>query len=62
MTDDKEDAIGAQTEEKGCCGGSKMLVGGLIGLVLAGTGFGLYHMGKCAGKVCPVSQQSQPVK
>ncbi len=39
-----------------CCGGKKALLGGLVGLVLAGTGFGLYHAGKCAGKVCPVAQ------
>ena len=50
---------GSEKSNYCCFGGKKMLFGSLIGLVLAGAGFGLYHMGKCAGKVCPVSQTQQ---
>ncbi len=63
MPEEKKEAPGQEggSEKSSCCcfGGKKMLLGGLIGLVLAGAGFGLYHMGKCAGKVCPVSQAQQ---
>ena len=65
MADEKKETLGQEggSEKHSCCnwGGKKMLFGGLIGLVLAGAGFGLYSMGKCAGtgKVCPVSQAQQ---
>ncbi len=69
MSDDKKDAVVVQTPESGSCGfksccGSKLAVGALIGLVLAGAGFGIYRAGKCAGKICPLSQgqQALPVK
>ena len=51
---------GGSEKSNSCCfGGKKMLLGGSIGLLLAGAGFGLYYMGKCANKVCPVSQAPQ---
>ena len=63
MAEEKKETFSQEggSKKSNCCGfgGKKMLLGGLIGLVLAGAGFGLYHMGKCAGKVCPVSQAQQ---
>ena len=63
MAEEKKEPLGqeggSEKSSRCCFGGKKMFLGGLIGLVLAGAGFGLYHMGKCAGKVCPVSQAQQ---
>ena len=63
MSEEKKETLGQESglEKSSCCsyGGNKMFLGGLIGLVLAGAGVGLYHLGKCAGKVCPVSQAQQ---
>ncbi|MBI4056191.1 MAG: hypothetical protein HY399_01425 [Elusimicrobia bacterium] len=65
-----EEKKGTEGEGKGCCccgGGSrccgkKALLGGLIALILTGAGFGLYHAGKCAGRMCPVAGQVQQAK
>ena len=67
MADEKKEAAGTSTDEKGSCAakrccGSKAVIGGLLGLILAGAGFGLYHAGKCAGRMCPIQQQAQPAK
>ncbi len=40
----------------GCCGGKKMLMVFLAGLLLAVAGFGIYQAGKCSGKTCPMSE------
>ncbi len=62
MAEEKKETLGQEggSEKSSCCSfvDKKVLLGGVIGLVLAGAGFGLYSMGKCAGKagkVCPIS-------
>lgn len=37
------------------CGGCKFLAGVLVGLLVAGTGLGIYLVGRCrSGGTCPV--------
>ena len=68
MTDDKTEGNECCGPKSRCCGGggSKVLIGALIGLLLAGAGFGLYRAGKCVGKgksFCPLSSpQSESLK
>lgn len=68
MEDEKKETDGQEgSTSKGnccgcrCCGCKKLLLGGLLGLVLAVAGFGLYHVGKCvgAGKTCCAVSQPQ---
>jgi hypothetical protein len=44
---------GCCSSSSGCCGkNKKFLAGLLLGVVLAGGGFGLFMAGKCSGKMC----------
>lgn len=59
MEEEKKETAGEGNQA--CCGckcgcgrGSKFLWGAIFGLLLAGSGFGLYMAGKCSGKICPV--------
>ena len=66
-TNKESEGSAQETGKQGCCataccgGGKKLFLGGVIGLVLAAAGFGLYCAGKCTGKMgCSLPAQSAP--
>jgi hypothetical protein len=61
----EDEAKGAEKKECGCrgggrCGGCKFLAGILVGLLLAGTGLGLFMAGHCAAGRCAMRSSMPP--
>jgi len=57
MTDDKKDmgqagACCSNNGKCGRCGACKFVAGVLIGLLIAGTGLGVFLAGRCGGHSC----------
>lgn len=57
MAEEMKDASSESCKTK--CGGCKFVCGVVIGLLVAGTGFGLFMAGRCAQKsgMCPITGQ-----
>jgi len=55
MAEEIKDASGQSCKTK--CGGCKFVCGMVVGLLVAGTAYGLFMAGRCAQKsgMCPVS-------
>ena len=60
MGNETNETKGNCSSHKGCCCGSKLLAGVLIGLLLLGFGFYLGQLSQCPKmKYCPIMEMQQ---